>query len=46
VSGRSDIPFPEQVRMDVRYIQQQSIGTDVKLLIETVPAVIRGKGAY
>ena len=46
VSGRSEIPFPEQVRMDVRYIQQQSIGTDVKLLIETVPAVIRGKGAY
>jgi lipopolysaccharide/colanic/teichoic acid biosynthesis glycosyltransferase len=46
VSGRSEIPFPEQVRMDVRYIREQSLATDVKLLLETVPAVIRGKGAY
>jgi lipopolysaccharide/colanic/teichoic acid biosynthesis glycosyltransferase len=46
VSGRSEIPFPEQVRMDVRYIREQSLATDVKLLLATVPAVIRGKGAY
>jgi lipopolysaccharide/colanic/teichoic acid biosynthesis glycosyltransferase len=46
VSGRSEIPFPEQVRMDVRYIHEQSLAKDVKLLIATVPAVIRGKGAY
>lgn len=46
VSGRSEIPFPEQVRMDVRYIRERSIGRDVKLLLDTVPAVIRGKGAY
>jgi lipopolysaccharide/colanic/teichoic acid biosynthesis glycosyltransferase len=46
VSGRSEIPFPEQVRMDVRYIREQSLATDVRLLLETVPAVIRGKGAY
>jgi lipopolysaccharide/colanic/teichoic acid biosynthesis glycosyltransferase len=46
VSGRSEIPFPQQVEMDVRYIREQSIATDVKLLLATVPAVIRGKGAY
>jgi len=46
VSGRSEIPFPEQVRMDVRYIHEQSLGKDMKLLLATVPAVIRGKGAY
>jgi lipopolysaccharide/colanic/teichoic acid biosynthesis glycosyltransferase len=46
VSGRSEIPFPEQVRMDVRYIREQSLAKDVKLLLATVPAVIRGKGAY
>jgi lipopolysaccharide/colanic/teichoic acid biosynthesis glycosyltransferase len=46
VSGRSEIPFPQQVEMDVRYIQEQSLATDVKLLVATVPAVIRGKGAY
>ncbi len=46
VSGRSDIPFPVQVRMDVEYIQQQSVWYDIKLLLKTVPAVITGRGAY
>lgn len=46
VNGRSEIPFPQQVQMDIDYIQQRSIGTDVKLLAKTVPAVVKGKGAY
>ena len=46
VNGRSEVPFPEQVQMDLAYIREQSLGTDVRLLIETVPAVIRGRGAY
>jgi lipopolysaccharide/colanic/teichoic acid biosynthesis glycosyltransferase len=46
VSGRSDIPFPQQVQLDVQYIESQSIGLDVKLLLQTVPAVLFGKGAY
>lgn len=46
VSGRSEIPFPEQVELDVDYIREQSIGQDLKLISRTVPAVIRGKGAY
>jgi lipopolysaccharide/colanic/teichoic acid biosynthesis glycosyltransferase len=32
--------------MDIDYIRQRSIGTDVKLLAKTLPAVIRGRGAY
>jgi lipopolysaccharide/colanic/teichoic acid biosynthesis glycosyltransferase len=46
VSGRSEIPFPQQVRMDIDYIQKRSMGIDIKLLAETLPAVIRGRGAY
>lgn len=46
VSGRSEIPFEQQVQMDIAYIQQRSMGTDVKLLAQTVPAVVRGRGAY
>ncbi|MFB1488661.1 MULTISPECIES: sugar transferase [unclassified Thiocapsa] len=46
VSGRSDIPFPEQVELDVRYIESQSLWTDIKLLWQTVPAVLFGRGAY
>ncbi len=46
VNGRSEIPFPQQVLMDIDYIQQRSMRTDVKLLAQTLPAVIRGRGAY
>jgi lipopolysaccharide/colanic/teichoic acid biosynthesis glycosyltransferase len=46
VSGRGDIPFPEQVRMDREYIEHQSLWTDAKILLRTIPAVIGGKGAY
>ena len=46
VSGRSDIPFPEQLRLDVEYIERQSLSEDLRLLLRTVPAVITGRGAY
>lgn len=46
VSGRSEIPFLQQVEMDIEYITTQSFTTDIILLIKTVPAVLKGKGAY
>jgi len=46
VSGRGDIPFPEQVQLDVKYIESQSFWLDIKLLFATIPAVLFGKGAY
>ena len=46
VNGRSEVPFPQQVSMDIDYIQKNDIGTDIKLLAKTLPAVVRGRGAY
>ena len=46
VSGRSDIPFPEQVKLDVLYIESSSFGNDILILLKTVPAVLLGRGAY
>jgi len=46
VSGRSDIPFPQQVQLDVQYIQSQSVWLDIKLLLLTIPAVLLSRGAY
>jgi len=46
VSGRSDIPFPQQVQLDVQYIQSQSVWLDIKLLLQTIPAVLLSRGAY
>ena len=46
VSGRSEIDFRGQVRLDIEYIRSMSTLTDLKLLIMTVPAVVLGRGAY
>lgn len=46
VKGRGDIPFDQQVELDVQYIESQSLWLDIKLLFMTVPAVLFGKGAY
>jgi exopolysaccharide biosynthesis polyprenyl glycosylphosphotransferase len=46
VSGRSDIPFQEQVKMDLQYIENQSFWYDIELLFKTVPAVLKARGAY
>jgi lipopolysaccharide/colanic/teichoic acid biosynthesis glycosyltransferase len=46
ISGRGDIPFPKQVELDVLYIESQSLRTDLRILLMTVPAVLMGKGAY
>lgn len=46
VSGRSDISFHEQVKLDVAYIKSQSLMGDFIILLKTIPAVLFGKGAY
>ena len=46
ISGRSDIPFREQVVLDREYIRRQSFWKDVLILFKTIPAVLAGKGAY
>ncbi len=46
VSGRSDVPYDERVRLDMHYIRNWSIWLDLQLLLRTIPAVIRRQGAY
>ncbi len=46
VYGRSRTTFDEMVRLDFRYIQQQSLLLDLKILLRTPYAVISGQGAY
>jgi lipopolysaccharide/colanic/teichoic acid biosynthesis glycosyltransferase len=45
VSGRSELGFDRWVALDLEYIDSWSLGLDVLLLLKTVPAVARGKGA-
>ena len=46
VSGRSELGFAEQVLMDIMYIENWSLGLDLRILLRTVPAVLSGKGAF
>lgn len=46
ISGRAEIDFPGQVRLDVDYIERQSLTEDVRILLKTPLAVISGTGAY
>ncbi len=46
VSGRAEVPFSEQVEMDIDYVERQNPMRDLILLLQTVPAVITGRGAY
>lgn len=46
VSGRSSIGFKDQVKLDVDYILGQDIFRDISLIIRTVPAVLKGEGAF
>jgi lipopolysaccharide/colanic/teichoic acid biosynthesis glycosyltransferase len=46
ISGRSDIDFPGQVRLDVNYIESQTLSGDILILAKTPRAVVFGSGAY
>jgi exopolysaccharide biosynthesis polyprenyl glycosylphosphotransferase len=46
VSGRSDLTWEESVRLDLRYVENWSLGLDLAILLRTWGAVFRGRGAY
>ena len=46
VSGRSDVSYEERVRLDMYYIRNWSIWLDLQILFQTIPAVIKRRGAY
>ena len=45
INGRSSCPFEKWMQLDMQYIDQWSLGLDVKILAKTIPAVVRGVGA-
>jgi len=46
VNGRSEIPFDEQVKLDLAYMESQNFWEDVKIIAKTIPAILSGKGAF
>ena len=45
VHGRNRVSFDEMVRMDMDYIERQSIWLDIQLLVKTPFALVSGRGA-
>jgi exopolysaccharide biosynthesis polyprenyl glycosylphosphotransferase len=45
VLGRTNIPFDEMVKLDYLYVTNWTLWTDVRLILRTVPAVVRRRGA-
>jgi lipopolysaccharide/colanic/teichoic acid biosynthesis glycosyltransferase len=45
VSGRADLSFEEMIRLDALYVASRSVPLDLKILLLTVPAVLRQRGA-
>ncbi|MGH2492719.1 MAG: sugar transferase [Candidatus Limnocylindria bacterium] len=46
VSGRSEVPFNDMVRLDLHYVRNWSFGLDLEIMLRTIPAVIANRGAY
>lgn len=45
IGGRSDVSFERWMELDMQYIDSWSLWLDVKILLKTIPAVLRGTGA-
>jgi exopolysaccharide biosynthesis polyprenyl glycosylphosphotransferase len=45
VSGRSSLPFEQWMKLDLQYMDEWSLWLDMKILAQTVSAVLKGSGA-
>ena len=46
ISGRASITWEQWIEMDLQYVRDMSVWTDLKIILGTIPAVFRGEGAY
>lgn len=46
IQGRSDIPWEQWVELDLDYIEDMGIWTDIKMIAKTIPAIFGGEGSY
>lgn len=45
VSGRNDVSYEDRIQMDLYYIHNWSLTLDLRIIFQTIPAVLYGKGA-
>jgi exopolysaccharide biosynthesis polyprenyl glycosylphosphotransferase len=45
IHGRNSVPFERWMELDMQYIDKWSLWLDLKILVQTIPAVLKGSGA-
>ena len=46
VSGRKDLILDDMIKLDIYYIENWSIWLDFKIILQTIPIILNGRGAY
>lgn len=46
VSGRSDLTFDEMVLLDIYYVENWNLFFDLVIMLRSIPAILRARGAY
>jgi lipopolysaccharide/colanic/teichoic acid biosynthesis glycosyltransferase len=46
VGGRSDLSWTQSIALDIDYVDRWTLASDLRIILRTVPAVLRAKGAY
>ena len=46
IFGRGELTFSERMAVELEYIENPSLARDVRIVLHTVPAVLRGTGAF
>jgi lipopolysaccharide/colanic/teichoic acid biosynthesis glycosyltransferase len=46
INGRSNLDFDERLKLDIKYIEKQSLWLDIKIIFFTITAVFTQRGAY
>ena len=44
ISGRNELSFEEMVELDIRYIERWSLANDIRIVVRTLPALVKGSG--
>jgi lipopolysaccharide/colanic/teichoic acid biosynthesis glycosyltransferase len=46
VSGRQVLDYADRIELDRRYLMERSLKLDIEILLRTIPALLRGRGAF
>jgi lipopolysaccharide/colanic/teichoic acid biosynthesis glycosyltransferase len=46
VNGRTSLPWPERIELDVWYVEHRSLLLDLRILLRTARMLVTGHGLY